>query len=59
MGMQLPLATTREPALSPLGVRAVPSVVWLDATGKVRIAATGERSLRFLRAQTESLLGAP
>lgn len=59
MGMQLPLATTREPALDPLGVRAVPSVVWVDAQGTVRTAATGERSLGFLREQTESLLSAP
>jgi hypothetical protein len=56
LGMQLPLAVTRDAVLEPLGVRAVPSVAWVDPSGTVRTAATGERSLAFLRKHTEALL---
>ncbi|MBM4380439.1 MAG: TlpA family protein disulfide reductase [Deltaproteobacteria bacterium] len=56
MGLGLPLAVTREETLGPLGVGAVPSVAWVDASGMVRTAATGERSLGFLRRHTEALL---
>ena len=59
LGLQLPLAVTRDEVLGPLGVRAVPSVAWVDASGTVRTAATGERSLAFLRRHTETLLVPP
>jgi len=56
--MGLPLAVTRDEVLGPLGVGAVPSIAWVDAAGIIRIAATGERSLAFLRRQTNALLTA-
>jgi len=56
LGFQLPLAVTRDEVLGPLGVRAVPSIAWVDASGTIRTAATGERSLPFLRRHTEALL---
>ncbi len=57
-GLGLPLATTRDEVLGPLGVGAVPSVAWVDEAGIVRTSATGERSLAFLRRHTEALLAA-
>lgn len=45
--------------LGPLGVREVPSTVFVDARGLIVAAASGPRSQRFLAERARALLEAP
>ena len=53
----MPVATTADEVLAPLGVRAVPSTVFVAADGTVVAAATGERGERFFEERVRELLG--
>jgi hypothetical protein len=43
----------------PLGVREVPSTLFVDAEGIIAAAASGPRSQRFLAERTGALLAPP
>jgi hypothetical protein len=45
--------------LGPLGVREVPSTLFVDAEGIIAAAASGPRSQRFLAERTGALLAPP
>ncbi|MFL5318331.1 MAG: TlpA disulfide reductase family protein [Myxococcaceae bacterium] len=55
LNIQMPVATTRQEVLDPLGAKRVPATVWIDSSGKIVTAASGERSLSFLEKQTEAI----
>jgi hypothetical protein len=54
IGMTVVTATGE--VLGPLGVREVPSTVFIDASGVIVTAASGPRSYRFLAERTQALL---
>lgn len=57
IGTPVVLATGE--VLGPLGVREVPSTVFVDAHGTVVAAASGPRSSRFFSERIEALLQQP
>ena len=57
LGIGLPVAITRDEILAPLGVRAVPSTVFVSADGTVVAAASGVRNERFFEERVRALLG--
>jgi thioredoxin-like negative regulator of GroEL len=57
LGIGMAVATTRDEVLAPLGVRAVPSTVFVAADGTVVAAATGARSEAFFERRVRALLG--
>lgn len=56
MDIQWQVASTKMAVLDPFGVKRAPSTVWIDDTGKIVAAASGDRSLRFLEARTNELV---
>lgn len=56
LGLDMTVATTTGEVLAPLGVREVPSTVFVDAEGTLRVAASGPRSAKFLEARARELL---
>jgi hypothetical protein len=50
------VVTATGEVLGPLGVREVPSTVFVDAEGVIVAAASGPRSYRFLAERTQALL---
>jgi peroxiredoxin Q/BCP len=56
LGIGLDVAITRDEVLAPLGVRAVPSTVFVDARGTVVAAASGVRSEAFFEKRVRELL---
>lgn len=51
------MAVTDDEVLAPLGVRAVPSTVFVSADGTVVAAASGVRSEAFFEERVRALLG--
>lgn len=56
MRIGLDVAVTRDEVLGPLGVRAVPSTVFVSADGTVVAAASGVRSEKFFEERVKALL---
>jgi hypothetical protein len=56
LGIRMAVGTTPAEVLAPLGVNAVPATLFVDRDGTIVAAATGEKSLRSLRAQAAKLL---
>jgi hypothetical protein len=54
--IQMPIALAKTETLAPLGVNQVPSTVFINSTGVIVAAASGERSRSFLEARIEELL---
>lgn len=51
------IAVAESELLEPLGVRGLPSTVFIDAEGRIVAAATGARSERFFDRRVRELLG--
>lgn len=58
LGIRMKVAVARGEVLGPLGVREVPSTVFVSRDGIVVAAASGERSERFFDARARDLLAA-
>jgi thioredoxin-like negative regulator of GroEL len=56
LGLAMTVATTRDEVLAPLRVNAVPSTVFVDASGTIVAAASGLRKRSFLEARVRALL---
>jgi hypothetical protein len=56
MELSLPIALARGEMLGPLGVRAVPSTVILDANGSVAAVASGARKRAWFTARLRELV---
>lgn len=56
IGVKMPVAIAKDQVLDPLGVKRVPSTVWINREGRVVTAASGERKLSFLRKHTGALV---
>lgn len=54
--ISMPVATTDDSVLGPLGLRTVPSTVFLDRNGVIIEVATGPHSESYFRERVESLL---
>lgn len=57
LGLMLPVAIADGELLGPLGVRDIPSTVWIDERGIVVGAASGPRSEAVFKRQTRKLFG--
>lgn len=55
-GVGMTLAVAQDEVLGPLGVRVIPSTVFVDARGVVVAVAEGERSERFFRRRLDAML---
>jgi hypothetical protein len=56
LGIRMQVATMGDEVLGPLGVRSVPSTIFIDREGVIVAAATGAKSLPSLRKKTQELL---
>lgn len=56
LGITMPIALARGEVLGPLGVRGIPSTVFVSRDGRIVIAASGYRSEGFLDARVQELL---
>lgn len=56
LGLRMPIALAQGEVLGPLGVRALPSTVFVDPDGVMVAAATGERGGRFLENRLRGLV---
>lgn len=57
VGLSLPVAIAGEgEMMAPLGVRAVPSTIFVKPDGYIIAAATGERDRAFFRRRVKELL---
>lgn len=56
LGLTLPIAIAHGEMLGPLGVRAVPSTVILDANGTIAAVASGARTQAWFTARLREVL---
>jgi hypothetical protein len=56
LGIHLALAVPQSEVLGPLGVKGIPSTLFIRADGTIVAAAMGERSRKFLADRTRELL---
>ena len=54
--IEMRVAVTEEEVLAPFGAKRTPATVFIDKSGKIVAAASGEKSERFLEARTKELL---
>jgi hypothetical protein len=57
LSLQMPVLIAQGEMLAPLGVRAIPSTVFVDRNGVIVAAATGPRELDYFEARAKELLG--
>lgn len=57
MGIQMEIAVAQSELLAPLGVRALPSTVFVSADGRIVAAATGARDAAFFERRVRELIG--
>jgi hypothetical protein len=55
--LAVPVAFAEGEILEPLGLRAVPSTLFISAQGRVVAVASGARSEKFFEARARELLG--
>jgi hypothetical protein len=56
-GLTMPVAIVHGEVLAPMGVRAVPSTVFVSGDGRILATASGYRSERFFRKRVRELIG--